>query len=77
MVRQWWVNRRNEAIFAACYGEIFCLGPITGNVRWHNPLAGFGTGLTMIATESNPGSGIVPALAQQRRRDEEGAAATM
>jgi outer membrane protein assembly factor BamB len=63
-----------EGILAACYGEIFCLDPLTGKIRWHNPLKGFGTGLATIVTESNLGSGLV-ALAEQRRRDEEEAAA--
>ena len=62
------------AVLAACYGEIFCLDPLTGNALWHNPLKGFGTGLATLATEHNPGSGNAPVLAEKRRRDEAAAA---
>jgi outer membrane protein assembly factor BamB len=62
---------QNEAVLASCDGEMFCLDPLTGNARWHNPLTGFGMGLATIATELNPGSGNAPVLAEKRRRDEE------
>jgi outer membrane protein assembly factor BamB len=65
---------QNEAVLASCYGEIFCLDPLTGNARWHNPLKGFGRGLATIATEHNPGSGHAPVLAEKRCRDEQAAA---
>ena len=66
---------QDEAVLASCYGEIFCLDPLTGNALWHNPLKGFGMGLATIATEQNPGSGNPPVLAEKRRRDQAAAAA--
>ena len=42
-------------VLASCYGEIFCLDPLTGNARWHNPLKRFGRGLATIAAEQNQG----------------------
>ena len=65
---------QNGAILASCYGEVFCLDPLTGDALWHNPLKGFGTGLATIATEHNPGDCNAPVLAEKRRRDEEEAA---
>jgi outer membrane protein assembly factor BamB len=65
---------QDGAVLAACYGEIFCLDPLTGIRMWHNPLKGFGTGLATIATEYNPGSGNAPVLAEKCRRDQEAAA---
>jgi outer membrane protein assembly factor BamB len=65
---------QDEAVFAACYGEIYCLDPYTGEIRWHNPLKGFGVGLATIATEHNSGIGNAPTLAEKRRRDEQAAA---
>ena len=65
---------QDGAILASCYGEIFCLDPLTGKALWHNPLKGFGTGLATIATEQNPASGNAPVLAEKRRRDEAAAA---
>lgn len=58
---------QDGAVLASCYGEIFCLDPLTGEGKWHNPLKGFGTGLATIATDT------VSVLAAKRRRDEEAA----
>lgn len=65
---------QDETLFASAYGEVFCLDPLTGQVRWHNKLEGFGTGLVTIALESNYGSGNLSVLAAKRRRDEAAAA---
>ena len=66
---------QDDTILATCHGEVFCMDAFTGESRWHNPLKGFGMGLATIATESKPGSGAAPILAEKRRRDEEAAAA--
>jgi hypothetical protein len=66
---------QGEAVIASCHGEIFCLDPITGNARWHNPLKGFGMGLVTIAAGDNSGAGNTPIIAAKRRRDEESASA--
>ena len=66
---------QNETVLASCYGEIFCLDPLTGNVLWHNPLKGFGIGLATIAGEREPGLTNASALAEKRRRDAEAASA--
>ena len=65
---------QDGAVLASCYGEIFCLDPLTGVGIWHNPLKGFGRGLATIATEHNPGDGNAPVLVEKRRRDEAAAA---
>ena len=61
-------------LFATTRGEIFCLDPQGGGIRWHNPLKGCGLGLITTA-----GEGIAPntaaASAEKRRRDQEQAAA--
>ena len=67
---------QDDAVVASCYGEIFCLDPLTGMVLWHNPLKGFGIGLATIATGQNMGTGNAPLLAEKRRRDEQAAAAS-
>jgi len=66
---------QNGAVLASCYGEIFCVDPLTGDALWHNPLKGFGTGLATIATENNPGIGNAPVLAEKQRRDAAASAA--
>jgi outer membrane protein assembly factor BamB len=57
-------------LFATSAGEISCLEPLTGNVLWHNPLKGFGTGLATIATETGVGSSLTTVLAQKQRADQ-------
>ena len=59
-----------ERMLAACCGEIFCLDPLTGDVLWHNPLKGFGTGLATITTEAGAGSELTAVLAEKQRRDQ-------
>src|SRR5438093_13462211 len=63
------------AVLASCYGEIFCLDPLTGKALWHNPLKGFGTGLATIAGNHDLGLATVSILAEKRRRDQEAASA--
>jgi outer membrane protein assembly factor BamB len=60
-----------ETILASCYGEIFCLDALTGAALWHNPLKGFGLGLTTIATPLNPVGGNPNAVVAKRRRDQQ------
>jgi len=56
-----------DHLYATNKGEVFCLDPATGGIRWHNPLKGMKRGLVTIATSS--GSQAVPA-AEQWRRDQ-------
>ncbi len=57
-------------LFAATQGELYCLDPVTGSVRWHNPLKGLGYGIVTFATAGN-----VQAI-MRKKRDEEDAAAS-
>jgi hypothetical protein len=66
---------QGDLVLASCDGEIFCLEPFTGQVRWHNPLKGYGLGLATIATTESPGNGPGPLLDEKRRRDAQSSAA--
>jgi outer membrane protein assembly factor BamB len=61
-------------LLATTRGEIFCLDPQTGGIRWHNPLRGYGWGLVTIA-----GAGIAQntgvVTAEKQRQDQQRAAA--
>src|SRR5882724_2667062 len=46
-------------LLATCYGEIFCLDPLTGNGLWNNRLKGFGYGLATMATVDQPLGGNI------------------
>ena len=41
-----------DALFATARGELFCLDPATGQIRWNNPLTGMGWGLVTTAGDS-------------------------
>ena len=62
-------------LYAATRGEIFCLDPNTGIIRWHNPLKGYGWGLVSIA-----GEGLVQndsiLIAEKRRQEQQQAASS-
>ena len=62
-------------LLAATHGEVFCLHPQTGIIRWHNPLKGYGWGLVSIASAGFPGNPNL-VLAEKRRQDEAAAAAS-
>jgi|SRR5690348_7248346 len=64
-----------EAVLACCCGEVFCLDPLTGNPRWHNPLKGFGRGFATIATDEGPRSRNSLVIAEKLSYEEQSAAA--
>ena len=61
-----------ENLYATTKGEIFCLHPESGKLRWQNKLPGMGFGLVTIATTA----GNQTSIAEQKRREEEAAAAS-
>ncbi len=63
------VTLDREGLFAAAHGELYCLDPATGDVRWHNPLKGMGYGMVTFATAGN--SQVVA----HKKQDEEDAVA--
>ena len=62
-------------LYATTRGEIFCLDPQAGGIRWHNPLKGYGLGLITIAGEGI-GQNTSAITAEKRRRDEQQAASS-
>jgi len=60
-------------LFATTRGEIFCLDPQGGGVRWHNPLKGYGLGLITIAGEGISQNATL--AAEKILRDQQQAAA--
>ena len=63
-----------ENLLATTRGEIFCLDPHGGGIRWHNPLKGYGLGLITVAGEGIAQNASV-VTAEKRRRDQQQAAA--
>jgi outer membrane protein assembly factor BamB len=58
-------------LFATSRGEIYCLDPATGQIRWNNPLRGLGCNLVSIAS-ANPAN--LPAIAQYLQNQQAAAA---
>jgi outer membrane protein assembly factor BamB len=54
----------DNALYAASSGQLFCLDPATGTIRWRNKLAGLGWGLVTIAA---PG-GSQPVWMEEQNR---------
>jgi outer membrane protein assembly factor BamB len=50
-----------EAIYAGANGELYCIDPATGSIRWHNRLAGLG--MSIVAFGSS-GATVNAAAAQ-------------
>jgi len=63
-----------DNLYATTRGEIFCLNPETGTVRWHNPMKGLGTGLVSICAGEGLCTNPVILAAEGKRRDDEAAA---
>jgi len=55
------------SLYASTRGEIFCLEPATGGLRWQNELPGLGLGLVTFAVSGNQQP--IP-LSEKKRRDE-------
>jgi outer membrane protein assembly factor BamB len=70
------VVRDNDGLFATCSGEIFALDPKSGEILWHDPLKGLGTGLATLVTDLGSGSQSNVALAQEMQNRAAAAAAS-
>lgn len=60
----------DQRLIAAVNGHIYCLDPRTGQELWHNPMTGFGYGVTSLATAQGGTSTAMLAkhsLERQRR----------
>jgi outer membrane protein assembly factor BamB len=60
------------ALYATARGELFCLDPATGQVRWQNQLKGLGRGLVTIASSDGQQTVV---MREKQQRDEAAAAA--
>jgi outer membrane protein assembly factor BamB len=62
----------DDALYATTKGELFCIDPATGILRWQNQLKGLGRGLVTIAT---PDGQQTVVMREKQQRDEAAAAA--
>lgn len=66
------VALQDADLYATAKGELFCLDPASGKIRWQNSLKGLGRGLITIAT---PGGQQSVVMREKQQRDEAAAAA--
>jgi outer membrane protein assembly factor BamB len=62
----------DDALYATTKGELFCIDPATGILRWQNQLKGLGRGLVTIATADGQQTVV---MREKQQRDEAAAAA--
>ena len=62
-----------DDLMAATRGEVYCLDPSTGQIRWGNEMPGLGYGLICVAGSPNNVAAIEAMMEQERAAD--GAAA--
>jgi outer membrane protein assembly factor BamB len=60
-----------DRLIVSSNGYMYCLAPMTGEILWHNPLTGYGTGVAHLVSVRGQSSQVVIAEAAE----EEAAAA--
>ena len=63
-----------DRLIAAVNGYVYCLDPLFGQVVWHNPMKGFGFGVTSVASVN--GASDADSVAEAARAAAAAAAAT-
>jgi hypothetical protein len=65
------VALQDRDLYATAKGELFCLDPSTGNIRWQNPLKGLGWEFITIAASSSQQAVV---MVEKKQRDAAAAA---
>lgn len=64
-----------DRLVVSTNGYLYCLDPLTGQTRWRQPLKGYGTGVTSLASSRGTSGPIEPfaadAAAEQARRNQQ------
>ena len=46
-----------DRLIVSTNGYLYCLDPLTGTIRWNNPLSGYGVGVTTLASARGSAAG--------------------
>ncbi len=70
-----------DRLIVSTDGYLYCLDPLTGTIRWRNPLSGYGVGVTTMVSSrgGTPPDGDATAMAadqDQRRRQQDDSSST-
>ncbi len=63
-----------DRLIVSTSGYIYCLDPMTGQILWHNPLTGYGTGVTDLVSVRGQSSQVVVAQAAEEEESSSAAA---
>ena len=65
-----------DRLIASTSGYIYCLDPLTGQLLWHNPMKGYGMGITSLASVRGSSIQVVVQQAAQAEESSHNAAIT-
>ena len=67
------VQTSGDDLLASTKGELYCLDPDTGRIKWQNGLPGMGWGIMTITGESDHSSAMAQELLQRQQSANRGA----
>ncbi len=59
-----------DRLIVSTNGYIYCLDPLTGAIRWHNPMGGYGSGTPTALTSIRASSDSLMAAQVKKRRND-------
>ena len=65
-----------DRLIVSTNGYIYCLDPLTGQILWHNPMKGYGMGITSLASVRGSSIQVVVQQAAQAEETAHSAAST-
>jgi outer membrane protein assembly factor BamB len=65
-----------DRLIVSSSGYMYCLDPMTGEILWHNPLTGYGTGVTHLVSVRGQSSQVQVVQAAEEEEQASHSAAT-
>jgi outer membrane protein assembly factor BamB len=65
-----------DRLIVSCSGYMYCLNPLTGDILWHNPLSGYGTGVTHLVSVRGQSSQVAVAEAAEEEESSSSSSST-
>ena len=62
------IQTNGDDLLAATRGELYCLDPETGRLKWQNGLPGMGWGIATISGDNDNASAIAQELQQRQQQ---------
>ena len=62
------IQMSGDDLLAATRGELYCLDPATGQLKWQNSLPGMGFGIVAISGDNDNASAIAQEMQQRQQQ---------